>query len=535
MWHHDAVIYQIDPSLFVDSDGDGIGDLRGIEQQLEYVRSLGVSTVWLMPIYRSPFRDGGYDITDHLAIDPRFGNIADFVSLMERAESLGLRVLVELVMQHTSDQHPWFQAARRDRASPYRDYYIWADEPPADSPDPIFPGVEDSVWTWDEEAGQYYRHMFYSHEPDLDIANPRVRREIERVMAYWLRLGVHGFRIDAVSLMVSRACVADPRDDGLWLLKDLHDFAWQRTPGAILMGEADVAAHRYEDFFGDRDRLTHLLDFATNKHTFLAAARNDTATLLDVLQLETNRSVRGQHAVWLRNHDELDLDHLRPSERAEVMDAFAPDPDMRIYGRGIRRRLAPMLDGDTRRIAMMHALLLSLPGVPVLRYGDEIGMGENLALPERTSVRTPMQWHDGRNGGFSTADREALVAPPIADGPFGYLRVNVECQRWDVDSLLGRVRALVHARLSLPEMGGGWRPVKVEAPAVLGLRYEDPEHGLVLLVLANLGAEDLTLAVREDDLDAFVDVLCDAPYPGAPLRALPLRGYGYRWLRCKAG
>lgn len=535
MWHHDAVLYQLDPSLFLDSDGDGTGDLRGVVRKLEYIRSLGVSTLWLLPIYDSPFRDGGYDITDHLRIAPRFGDVADFSFLLERAQSLGMRVLVELVMQHTSDQHHWFQSARADRRSKYRDYYLWAEEPPDDGLEPVFEGVEDSVWSFDAEAGQYYRHMFYRHEPDLDLANPRVREELFRIMAFWLDLGVDGFRIDAVPYMIERARAADPRDDGLWLLKQMHDFAWKRSPGAILMGEADVDARHYRQYFGDHDRLTHLLDFWTNNQLFLALARRRAQPLEEAMHDDVPPALRRHCAVWLRNHDELDLDRLQPDEREDVLRVFAPERSMRVYGQGIRRRLAPMLEGDPRRLAMAHALLLSLPGTPVLRYGDEIGMGDDLSLPQRTSVRTPMQWHAGHNAGFSSAEAGALPAPVIADGPFAYARVNVQDQQWAAGSLLSRVRGLVQAQLALPETGHRWRQAKFDCPSVFGLRYDAAEGDDSLLVFANLDETDVAFDVREDDLTALVEVACDAPYPANGLTPLQLRGYGYRWLRRRHG
>ena len=531
MWHHDAVLYQIAPRLFLDSDGDGCGDLRGIERQLEYVRELGVSTMWLQPFYQTPYRDGGYDITDHLAIDPRVGTIADFVRLMERAESLGMRVLVELVMQHTSDQHPWFQAARRDRNSPYRGYYVWADEPPDDGLEPVFPTVEKSVWTWDEVAGQYYRHMFYSHEPDLEIGNPNVRREIEDVMSYWLRLGVGGFRVDAVPYMIERARAADPRDDGLWLLEDLHRHAWKRSPGAIIMGEADVAVERYDDHFGRRDRLTHLLDFWTNNHLFLTLARGNARPLLASMAHGDGPELRKRHVVWLRNHDELNLKRLSDEEQEEVMSAFAPDPDMRAYERGIRRRPGPML-GSVERLAMAHALVMSMPGLPVLRHGDEIGMGEDLRLPERDAIRTPMQWSDAANGGFSTTSPDQLVAPVIDSGAFGYPAVNVETQRWDRSSLLSRVRAMVDARVALPEIGERWREASVDDERVFALRYDDVDTSMSLIALVNLTDQAVVVRVDEADMPSVVEVLRDAEYDAAvSLDAVALHPYGYRWLR----
>jgi maltose alpha-D-glucosyltransferase/alpha-amylase len=529
MWHHDALIYQVDPSLFLDFDGDGRGDLRGVESRLEHISAIGASTLWLLPFYRSPFRDGGYDVSDHLTIDPRFGDIADFVAMMERAESLGLRVLVELVMQHTSDQHPWFQEARSNRDSPYRDYYIWVDEPEPAEVKPIFPGVEDSIWAWDEQAGQFYRHTFYSHEPDLNLANPRVREEMYRIMAYWLRLGVAGFRVDAVPYMIERAKAADPREDGLWLLDDMHRFAWQRRPGAIMMGEADVEVKKYQEYFSDGDRLTHLLDFWTNNHFFLALARCRAKPLVEALLRNPTPTPRARRAVWLRNHDELDLEQLSKRDRNAVLEAFAPQEDMRIYGRGIRRRLAPMLEGDVRRLAMTHVLLISLPGTPILRYGDEIGMGDDLDLTERNSVRTAMQWSDTDNGGFSAADK--LQVPIIRDGPFGFPKINVESQFWRKDSLLSIVRTANHRRLAIPTFGGDWRPARLDQDSVFGLRYEDSESGSDVITLVNLSPDPVEVRLQEEGVETMTDALSDAEYEPIVDGVVPINGYGYRWLR----
>ena len=535
-WHRNAVIYQIDPSLFRDSNGDGRGDLRGVADRLDHLRALGANCIWLLPFYKSPFRDAGYDVSDHLSVDPRFGDIADFIHLMERAEELQLRVLIELVVQHTSVDHPWFQHARSHRDSPYRDWFLWSDEPvEVEGVEPIFPGIEDSIWTWDEQAGQYYRHVFYSHQPDLNVANPAVRAEIARIMAYWLRLGIAGFRVDAVPHMVEVARAADPRKDGLWILDDMRDVIARRNPDAVLMGETDVPVSKYDEYFGNGQRLNLLLDFWVNNHLFLALARGEGEPLARALTERKPPPPHSRFGVWLRNHDELDLEQLSPQEREEVMAAFAPDDDMRIYGRGIRRRLAPMLGGDDARIAMAHALMLSLPGVPILRYGEEIGMGDDLSLPERRSVRTPMQWSDTRNGGFSSADAGDLVAPPISDGAFGYPARNVEAEMPQPDSLLGRTIAMVGCRLGIREMGCPYRLARFECRPVFGVRYDDEEGGSVVVALINLGGEPVEFALREDDLLELVDVLRDRDYPtpeGKPPR-IALGPYGYRWMRRK--
>lgn len=533
LWHRNSTIYQLDPSLFKDGNGDGHGDFIGLRTRLDHLRMLGADCLWLNPFYASPWRDGGYDVSDHLRIDPRFGDTPGFIAFIERAEQYGIRVIVELVVQHTSDQHLWFQDARHHRKSKYRDYYVWSDEPVETEFKPSFPGVEDSVWTWDEEAQQFYRHVFYSHEPDLDIANPAVRDEIRGIMAHWLRMGVCGFRIDAAPYMAMQAKKADPREDGLWWLDEMKTYVEQRNPLAILMGEADVGVHRYDEFFDEGRRLTWLLDFWLNNHAFLAFARGSAKPLVDAVEGRSAAPGDCSYAGWLRNHDQLDLDQLEPAERAEVLAAFAPDPDMRVYGHGIRRRLAPMFDGDPRRQAMAKALLFSLPGVPILRYGDEIGMGEDLSRPERLSVRTPMQWSAGRNAGFSAADADRLCVPVIDDARFGPQVVNVEAQLAERDSLLSRVQRLVRARQGLREITGKSAVLPVDADGVFALRYDDDESGSVALLLTNIGADGAQVTLNGFDAAGLVDVLGDQVYPapeGSPA-VVDIAGHGYRWLR----
>ncbi|GAA2127476.1 alpha-amylase family protein [Glycomyces algeriensis] len=536
LWYRNAVIYAVDPAMFRDSDADGWGDLRGLTNRLEHLRGLGATCVWLLPFYPSPFKDGGYDITDHLSVDPRLGTIPDVVAFLEEAEEAGIRVLFDLVVQHTSDQHPWFQAARRDRDSPYRDYYLWSDEPVDDGLESVFPTVEDGVWTWDEEAGQYYRHMFYAHEPDLNLANPEVRAEIRRIMAFWLRLGVSGFRVDAVPYMVHAAEEVEEYKAGTDLLRELREFVALRHPEAVLIGEVDVPAEEYNDYFLEGDGLTMLLNFWLNNHMFLALARGEAAPVHEALEKQPDPPRRSQFANWLRNHDELDLERLTEAERDEVMAVFAPDENMRAYGRGIRRRVAPMLDGDPRRIAAAHALLLSLPGTPVLQYGDEIGMGDDLSRRERLSVRIPMQWTADEHGGFSSAPAGDLVAEPVEEGPFGYPEVNVYDQQRRPGSLMARVGDMVRTRLGLTEIGfGTHRVLNTGCPSVVALLHEDERDGKVV-TLVNLAAEDVEVRVAEEGLDDLVDVLTDGEYPpeedDPPL--LRLAGHGYRWLRPRA-
>jgi maltose alpha-D-glucosyltransferase/alpha-amylase len=534
LWYRNAVVYQIDVAFFLDSNGDGWGDLRGVAERLEHVRGLGASCIWLLPFFTSPYDDGGYDVVDHLAVDPRFGDIADFAILLDKAESLGLRVIIDLVPQHTSIEHPWFQEARHDRRSPYRDYFVWADEPHETGVQPVFPTVEDSVWTWDDEAQQFYRHTFYDFEPDLELGNPRVREEIRRIMAFWLRLGVSGFRIDAVPYMIERARAADPRKDGFWLLEELREFTSLHQPEAVLLGEVDVPVEGYTDYVGHDDRLSMILDFWMNNQLFLALAREDAEPLTEGRARRHAPHHHSQYATFLRNHDELDLERLPNREREEVLERFAPDDEMRAYGRGIRRRLAPMLGADVRRLAMAHAILMSLPGSPVLLYGDEIGMGEDLARAERRAVRTLMQWADAPNGGFSLADPDRLPrnVRPLADKEFGYERVNVAAQVQDPESLLARVGNLVRSRLGAIEIGSGrCTVVETQHPAVLCLCHE--HEGRHLVTAVNLGPDEVTCELPDLGLSGLGDVLSDRPYPQPddnPAKFV-LDGYGYRWMR----
>ena len=530
-WFRDAIIYQADVALYADSDGDGWGDLCGMEERLEHMRGLGATACWLSPFYRSPYRDGGYDITDHLTVDERFGDLADFARLVSRAESLGIRILVELVVQHTSDQHPWFQEARRDRNSPYRDYYVWADEPQDSELQPVFPDTEDSIWTWDEEAGQYYRHCFYRHEPDLDLGNPRVREEMYRIIEFWLRMGVSGFRVDAVPYMVERARAADPRDDGLWLLNDMRSFVEQRSAGLVLLGEVDIPPKEYDQYLGNDDRLNLLLDFWLNNHLFLALAREHAGPLAKAL---TEHVVPpGSTVPFIRNHDELDLEQLSAEDRNLVLDRFAPDQNMRIYNRGIRRRLAPMLDGDERRLAMTHAVLMSLPGPPVMRYGDEIGMGDDLSRTERESVRTPMQWSDGVNGGFSAADPADLAAA-VVTGRYGPDRVNVYEQLARPGSLLSRVGDVARSRAGADEIGSGeCHALDPGAPSVLCLDHQT--DGRRVITAVNLADEPATCRLTDLGRDQLMGILADANYERRddPDDGFALGPHGYRWFRVR--
>ena len=397
VWWRNAVIYCLDVETYQDSDGDGHGDFRGLIQRIDHLHRLGVTCVWLMPYYPSPDRDDGYDITDFYGVDARLGSHGDFVEFVRTARDRGLRVIADLVVNHTSDQHPWFQSARSSPDSPYRDWYVWADEPPADGPQGIaFPDQETSVWTYDEVAGQYYLHRFYRFQPDLNVANPQVQEQIASTLGYWLALGVSGFRIDAVPFLFAKDTYPGSEPDGFnpqAYLKDVCDFVTRRLGDAALLGEVNLPYPQQKEFFGgaDGDGLNMQFDFIGMQRLYLSLARGDAGPLAAALRERPALDVTSQWANFVRNHDELTLDKLSTTERKEVFAAFGPDPDMQLYGRGLRRRLPTMLGGDERRIRLVYSLMFSLPGTPTLFYGEEIGMGENLDVEGRLAVRTPMQ------------------------------------------------------------------------------------------------------------------------------------------------
>lgn len=531
---HQTVVYQVDPEIFLDTEGHGWGTLDGITAKLDYLAGLGVTTLWLLPFFLSGHRDEGYDVTDHCAIDPRTGDEAAFARLVRAAADRGMDVVVELIMQHTSDLHPWFQSALHEAGSPYRAWYLFRDAPEPDSPAPIFPPIEPTVWRWDAEIRQYYRHRFYAHEPDLELAHPDVRAELARIMRFWLDRGVAGFRIDALPYMVERAALADAREDGLWLIEEMRRIAAEHHDAPYLIGEADVPADHYGDYVRGGARLSHMLDFNLNNHLFLALARGDARELVETLHSYDKDAPPATRMAWLRNNDELDLERLTEAQRAEVMDAFAPEAGMRIYRRGIRRRLPPMLGGGADRIAMAHALLLSLGQVPVLRFGEEIGMGDELELPERHSVRTPMQWHDGKWAGFTKSD--APWRSPIDRGPFDYRRVNVATQEGRADSVLERTRALLLARRGLAAFD---RPVRFSTGGdggvlvgAFGADGGSGDAGSELLVLVNLSSREQMALLPEAFIGGEVVIAHGATF--SPTPRARLARYGYAWVRASA-
>src|SRR5262245_51436406 len=456
-WYREGVIYSLDVDTFQDSDGDGVGDLPGLISRLEYLARLGVTCIWLSPVHPSPRHDAGYDVTDYYGIAPEIGSLGDFVDLVHQAGNLGIRIMIDLVVNHTSNEHPWFQSARASEDSPYRDWYVWSHEEPSDvRQGMVFPGQQDTTWSYDDEAGAWYYHRFFDFQPDLNMANPEVRREIEKIVAFWLQLGVSGFRLDAAPFIIELTTPNDPNPS--------HDFDWltsfrarlsSRRGDAVILAEANVARDELLNYFGDGHRLQMLFNFIVNARTFLALARADATPIFQALTAVPALPPACQWTTFLRNQDEVDLSQLVGHERDDVFAAFGPAPEMQVYGRGIRRRLAPMLGGDRRRIEMAYALQFALPGTPVVRYGDEIGMGDDLSLSDRAAIRTPMQWSAAPNGGFSSAPPKQVHPPVIAEGDYGYPRVSVEQQIRDPDSLLRWFALALRTLREYPEFGSG--------------------------------------------------------------------------------
>lgn len=535
LWYKDAIIYSMDVERFYDSNGDGIGDFQGLKQKLSYIAGLGFNCIWLMPFYPSPNRDDGYDVSDYLAIDPRYGNLGDFVEFMAAAKELGFRVIIDLVVNHTSDQHPWFQSARRDPKSPFRDYYVWSSTKP-DGADKgmVFPGVQESTWTYDRTAKAYYFHRFYKHQPDLNMENPKVRQEICKVIGFWLQLGVSGFRVDAAPFLLEMKNVADGSSDPYGYFREFWEFMVYRRGDAILLAEANVGMERIGEYFGEGTKMQMLFNFILNQNVFLALARENAQTLLEAIHLPPPIYHTCQWANFLRNHDELDLGRLTEGQRQEVFAAFGPKKTMQLYGRGIRRRLAPMLNGNMARLRLAYSLLLSLPGTPVIYYGDELGMGEDLSLNERDAVRTVMQWTADKHAGFSRYPKTKLPLHVIDDGPFRYQKLNVEAAQRQRDSLLNWMEHALRVRRECPEFGtGSWNLVETRDAAVFGLRCTLATGSVVAVHNLSRKSRQVKLDLTDCPPDQMTDLLTDSEYN--PITKAPyeftLNGYGFRWMR----
>jgi maltose alpha-D-glucosyltransferase/alpha-amylase len=537
LWYKNAVIYCLDVEKYQDANGDGIGDFEGLKRRLDYLAGLGVTCVWLQPFYPSPNRDNGYDVVDYYGVHDKHGSLGDYVEFMHHAEALGLRVIVDLVVSHTSIDSPWFQSARSSPRSRYRDWYVWSEERPKNHKEGVvFPGQQTTTWTFDRTAQQYYFHRFYAHQADLNTWNPHVRAEIQKIMGFWLELGVSGFRMDAVPFLIEKKGANVEHQQDFELLKEMRAFLQWRSRDAILLAEANVPPDESLEYFGSEgERLQLMLNFAVNQRLFYALATADVDPLVWALEQTRERPPAAQWVQFLRSHDELDLGRLTEEQRQRVFDAFGPEKRMQLYDRGIRRRLAPMLGNDRRRLEHAFSLLFSLPGTPMMQYGDEIGMGDNLRLPERECARTPMQWTAEAHGGFSLARR--IVRPVIDDEVYGYQRVNLAAQRADPDSLVNWTGRMLRMRKECPEISwGDYTVLRTSAADVLALRYDWRRSSLVTLHNFSDRARRVAFKVgcpNDDILVSLVD--------GTVSRAtndsthhVTLKPYGWRWLRVGA-
>jgi maltose alpha-D-glucosyltransferase/alpha-amylase len=539
LWYKDAIFYEVYVRGFFDSNGDGHGDLRGLIEKLDYLRELGVDCLWLMPIYDSPLKDDGYDIADFRAIHPNLGTVEDFIALTEAAHARGLRIIADLVLNHTSDQHPWFQQARRSTDSPYRDYYVWSDtdEGYRDARI-IFKDTEQSNWSWDTVARQYYWHRFFHHQPDLNYDNPRVRREILDVMAYWLDRGIDGFRVDAVPYLFEREGTScenlPPTHD---FCKEMRRFVDERYPGTLLLAEANQWPHDLLPYFGDGDEFHMAFNFPLMPRLFMAIRREQCWPVIEIMDQMPSIPSACQWALFLRNHDELTLEMVTDDERDYMYREYAKDPRMRL-NLGIRRRLAPLMDHDRRQVELLHSLLFTLPGSPMLYYGDEIGMGDNIYVGDREGVRTPMQWTGDRNAGFSRADPSQLYQAVLMDPGYHYQAINVEAQLRSPTSLLQWLRRLIRVRKKYPAFGRGTlKFVPCENRRVVAYLREYQDQ--IVLVVNNLSAfaQPAELDLRNYRGQIPVELLGNHAFPriGEQPYFLSLNPHSFFWFRLDKG
>ncbi|MET0162638.1 MAG: alpha-amylase family protein [Microbacteriaceae bacterium] len=533
-WWKTAVFYNLDVKTYLDWNGDGIGDFEGLANRLDYLADLGVTCLWLAPFYPSPRRDNGYDISDYYGVHPDHGHLGDFVEFVRTAKDRGMRIIVDLVVNHTSQDHPWFQASREDPEGEYGDFYLWRDEEPDDDTENMFPDVEDGVWSQDEASGRYYRHTFYRHQPDLNTDSARVREEIEKVLGFWLQIGADGFRVDAVPYLIESE---QGREHDF--LRSLRGALTRRQGSAMMLGEVNLPYDEQLEFFGgeDGDELTMQFDFVGNQALWLSMARQDAGPLRAALRSRPPLATGNQWGNFVRNHDELTLDQLSEEERNEVFDAFAPEQAQRIHDRGIVRRAPGMLESDPRRLRLLYSLAYSLPGAPVLYYGEEIGLIENGDIPGRSAVRTPMQWTDGEHGGFAPAGTAEIVAPQPGEGA-APAQINVSDQLRDEGSLLAFHRRLIAAYRTSPEIGWGELTV-LETGHDCVLAHRLTLDGADFVAVHNLAAHGRSVELALDgvvegtEVASLLDPTVQPEVERGGLR-LELDGYGALWLRLVA-
>ena len=538
LWHKDAVFYEVHVRAFRDGNHDGIGDFAGLTSQLDYLKDLGVDCLWLLPFFRSPLRDDGYDVSDYRAVHPDYGSMADFDKFLEAAHARDLRVIADLVMNHTSDQHPWFQAARRSATSPFRDYYVWSDSDQGyRDARIIFVDSEPSNWSWDPVAKAYYWHRFFSHQPDLNYDNPAVREEMLAIMAFWLDKGIDGFRCDAVPYLYERAGTSGENlPETHAYLKEVRAWLDAHYQGRILLAEANQWPTDVRAYFGDGDEFHMAFHFPLMPRVFLAVRHADRRPITDIYLHTPEIPPTCQWCLFLRNHDELTLEMVSEDERRHLYYAYGEDPRMRLNV-GIRRRLAPLLDNDRRKIELLTALLFTLPGSPILYYGDELGMGDNIYLGDRNGVRTPMQWTGDRNAGFSRADTARLFLPLIVDPVYGYQSINVEAQLRTPTSLLKWMKRIIAVRKKTRVFGRGTlqflRPGNESV-----LAHVRAHEGETVLLVHNLSsaAQPVELDLRAWTGYTPIEMLGESRFPtirNAPY-VISLGPYGYYWFRLQA-
>jgi maltose alpha-D-glucosyltransferase / alpha-amylase len=528
-WYHNAIIYSLDVETYMDSNGDGIGDFSGLITKLDHLAGLGINCLWLRPFYPSPLADDGYDVMNYYNVDSRLGNLGDFAEFIVKAKAFGIRIIIDLVVNHTSNQHDWFIKARESRKSEFRDYYIWKDNPTEKDQHPNMIG-EGGVWKYDRKAKSYYLHHFLKEQPDLNVSNPDVMREIKKIMGFWLQLGVSGFRIDAAHIIVHES-----KDRAYKLLEEMRSLVASRNAEAILIGEANVDPEGLQKFFthnGVHNRLHKLFNFISNKNLFLAMARESAQPLIDSLP-----EVWGIDGSWLnfiRTHDELNLEMITDEEREEVFKVFAPQKNMQLFGHGIRRRLPPMLNGDRKRMELIYCIMFSLPGLPLINYGEEIAMGDDLSQEGRESVRTVMQWDDLENAGFSKAPRKKLVHSLIDSGEYDYRKVNVRLQLKDPASFLNWMERLISTRKHSPQLSYGKAELlKTNQDSVF--TFFNVWEGDAVILLHNIKNEKIKVKVdtRRHTFKNVSEIFCNMSYADAGdlKKEVELSEYGYRWFK----
>lgn len=527
-WFVNATIYQIYLRAFADADGDGHGDFTGLRDKLDYLEWLGIDCIWLMPVFPSPLKDDGYDVASFYGIHGDFGLLEDFKMTVAELHRRGIRIITDLVVNHTSDLHPWFREARRSRNSPMRDYYVWSDNGNEyDEARVIFLDTETSNWAYDENSGQFYWHRFYSSQPDLNYDNPAVQDELLKIIDFWLNLGIDGFRVDAVPYLFEREdtnCENLPETHAF--IHKMRQYVDEHYPGTLLLAEANQWPQDVVHYFGtpEKPEFNMCFHFPVMPRLYMALARQDRTDVVEILEDTPPLPDGGQWATFLRNHDELTLEMVSDEDREFMRSYYAPEPIYRI-NLGIRRRLAPLMNNDRRKIELMYSMLFTLPGAPVLYYGDEIGMGDDITQSDRNGVRTPMQWNNGENGGFSNAPRESLYIPTISDPEYGYHSINVESQRTDGRSLLHSVRAMIYTRKRLPVIAQGELVWMNELPKE-ALCFRRTNGTQTLMALHNLSNEKLEIPLTPGETydDAFtqpVEEISDH---------VTLPPFGYRWL-----